>query len=469
LTCPVDYWIIKAKPNLGGIILSVGVVISDVLENSIASLLGLKKGDILLKINNNLITDLLDYQFFAAEHSLVLEIIKKASGRKIELQINKSSLCEDLGIKFISEDLSHTKQCVNRCIFCFIDQMPCGYRDSLYVKDDDYRHSFVHGNFITLTNIPENTIQKIILMRLSPLNISVHTTNPELRVFMMGNQAASRIMEQLNQLSCGGIDFNVQVVLCPGINDGKQLERTIMDLVSLRPRLKSIGIVPVGLTAFRKDLYKIKNYSEDEANETITKIRKLQRQFLKLFGSRIVFLADEFYLKTGKSLPGYNTYEGFPQLENGIGCTRIFIDEFKRFFRRLDSRNYVISRKKIAIITGISAAPVINQLVLLLKQKIVHLNVEVVPIVNYSFGPTVTVAGLLTGQDLLRELPEKTKQDTLVILPQVMIKPNDEVFLDNITIQELAHAVNREIRVIPSDAKSLVKGLLDPANNMGVI
>lgn len=449
--------------------MSVGVVISEVLDNSIAASLGLKGGDILLKINNNLITDPLDYQFFAAEEHLRLDVLQKSTGKKAAFDIKKGNPYEDLGLRVSSEHLNNTRQCSNRCIFCFIDQMPPGFRNSLYVKDDDYRHSFLNGNFITLTNLPKNTIQKIIKLRLSPLYVSVHTTNPELRTFMMGNKAAAKIMEQLKQLSRGGIDFHAQIVLCPGINDGSELERTVKDLVFLRPHLRSIGIVPVGLTTFRKGLCELNSFTVERTNEVIKQIQALQKQFLKLYGSRIVFLADEFYLKTGNRVPGSETYEGFPQLENGIGLVRVFVDDFKRVLRKLPAAENLESQKKIAIVTGVSAAPVIEQLVFLLKERVSQLKAEVVPVTNCSFGPTVTVAGLLTGSDLLRELPEKVQQDTLIFLPQVMLRSEDQVFLDNISVQQLARAINREIRVIPSDAESLIKGLLNPANNMGVM
>jgi len=447
--------------------LSAGVVISNVIDNSIAATFGLKQGDLLLKINNNYIADPLDYQFFAAEENMILEVLQKCTGEKTVFTIQKLNPHQDLGLRFSSEHLNNPRQCANKCIFCFIDQMPPGFRNSLYVKDDDYRHSFLNGNFITLTNLSEKTIQKIIMMRLSPLYISVHTTNPELRSFMMGNRAAAKIMEQLIQLCRGDIGFHAQVVLCPGINDGSELDKTIKDLVSLRPHLKSIGIVPVGLTTFRKDLYELNSLTKEKAVELLEQVNGLQKKFLKLYGSRIVFLADEFYLKTNTGLPGSAFYEGFPQLENGIGMARIFVDEFKKVVRKLPPDQCMM--RKIAIITGVSAAPVIQQLVSVLKERVIQLEAEVIPVTNFCFGPTVTVAGLLTGSDLLRELPGKVQQDTLIFIPQVMLRAEDQLFLDNITVLQLANAIKREIRVIPADAKSLIKGLLNPVDNMGVI
>ncbi len=409
-----------------------GLVIESVEEESIARELELEPGDAVCCINGHAVRDILDYRYLADDASIQVTVRKK-NGEVWLLDIDKDP-GEQLGISFRDGGWDRTITCGNKCIFCFVDQMPPCMRPSLYVKDDDYRLSFVQGNFITLTNAGPADLKRIAAMRLSPLYISVHTTNPELRRFMMGHPRAGRIMEQLRFLADAGIQMHTQIVLCPGINDGPELDRTINDLGSLWPSVRSLAVVPVGLTAYRQGLTPLRTYSRDEARVVLDKVHGWQSRFLSLFSYPLVFAGDEFYLLAGYPLPPANMYGGFPQTENGVGIVRLFLDEWRQARGHLPAR--VNPERYYALVTGKLAGPVLETVVEELN-RIPGLQVELFVLENKFFGQTVTVAGLLTGRDLLEGLAGRWLGDK-VFIPSVMLQEGRELFLDDLTLQQVS-------------------------------
>ncbi|MBO8137218.1 MAG: DUF512 domain-containing protein [Desulfotomaculum sp.] len=421
-----------------------GLTVSGIVSGSIAEELGIKPGDKITEINEQPVRDIIDYRFLTCDEELVVKLIN-THGEEWLIEIEKD-FDEDLGIDFGTEALGRIKRCQNKCLFCFVDQMAPDMRPSLYVKDDDYRHSFLYGNFITLTNTKEEDLKRIIKQRLSPLYISVHSTNPELRKKMMGNPRAGNIMHQLTLLAEAGIEMHTQVVLCPGINDGEELSRTVKDLAQLFPQVRSLAVVPVGLTAYREGLAELKCFTPQEAERIVQQAELWQDKYLNKFNYPFVFLSDEFYLMSGRPIPPDEHYADYPQIENGVGLTRIFLDQWEEAKQYLPDE--ISNYKKISIITGILAYPVIRQVVKELN-NIKGLQVELHRVTNRFFGESVTVAGLLTGSDILSQLNEKDLGDKLII-PAVMLKDQEEdIFLDNISIQELSNRL--EVPVLPVD------------------
>ncbi|HBT46431.1 MAG TPA: DUF512 domain-containing protein [Peptococcaceae bacterium] len=440
-----------------------GATIAAVTPGSIAAQIGLKAGDVLVSVNGEEVEDIIAYRYLTADESLVVEVIK-AGGERWVVEIEKD-YGEDLGLEFAEAAFDGMRRCNNKCLFCFVDQMPPGLRSTLYLKDDDYRFSFLHGNFITLTNLREEDWERIFRQRLSPLYISVHTTNPVLRAGLLGNGKAGNILEHLTRLQEGGIEFHTQIVLCPGVNDGKELDRTLSDLADFFPALGSIGVVPVGLTAYREKLYPLRRYSAEEARAIIGQIEDWQREFRSRFGRGLVYAADEFYILGGRPLPEAPAYDGFPQEENGIGLTRIFIDEFHRELaakhKTLKTCGREGEKTRAVIATGRLAAPVLEELVKAAKARMPGLEARVVGISNSFFGPQVTVAGLLTGQDLARGLREAdVAPGERILLPDVMLRKDDQVFLDDWTVEDLRLRLDREIEVVPTGGAALARALL---------
>lgn len=429
------------------------VLIEEVLPGSIADEVGIETGDLLLLINGQKPRDLIDYRFICSDDELELEIQKK-DGEVWVCEIEKD-FDEDLGIRFLEDTFDGIRSCANRCIFCFIDQMPPGMRNSLYVKDDDYRLSFLHGNFVTLTNLTRLDLDRILRMRLSPLYISVHTTNPILREEMLGNRKAGEIYKQLTELAEAGIQMQTQIVLCPGVNDGPELDKTIQDLALLWPSVKSIAIVPVGLTGYRENLKPLRKFTGVEAEGLVNTIHDYQKRFIEKFGSPLVYLADEFYVLAGAEFPDSKYYGDFPQLENGVGLARLFYDSFNREQNELPAK--LPTEKNIAIITGISGEAVLNPVVSRLNQ-IKDLYVELIAVKNTYFGGHVTVTGLLTGKDIIETLKNNKEFDE-ILLPSVMCKRDEPVFLDGITPKQLELELGTPVRVvdISEEAKQLVK------------
>jgi putative radical SAM enzyme (TIGR03279 family) len=430
-----------------------GLIIEAVDGEGIAGELGLEPGDAILRINNTGVSDILDYRFLTAEENLEV-LVQKTNGEHWVLEIEKD-YDEPLGIRFRGGGWGRTRRCGNKCIFCFVDQMPGQMRSTLYVKDDDYRLSFAQGNFITLTNIGPGELERIARLHLSPLYISVHTTNPELRRKIMGNPRAGKIMEQLRYLAGAGIEMHTQVVLCPGINDGAELERTVSDLGGLWPAVRSLAVVPVGLTGHRRGLYGLRPYTGAEARLVVTRVHQWQDLFMAKYEYPLVFAGDEFYLLAQIPVPQAEKYGGFPQTENGVGLVRLFWDEWNGVRKCLPAR--VDRPVQCSIVTGTLAAAVLGPVVAELG-RISGVNAALHVLENKFFGKTVTVAGLLTGKDLLDGLAGRDLGERLYI-PKVMLRAGEKVFLDDITVDELSGRL--KVPVIPvSGPGELVASIL---------
>ncbi len=429
------------------------VVIDEVLTGSIASEVGIEEGDIIVSINGQKLSDLIDYRYLCADDNLEVEI-QKPDGEVWVCDIEKD-FDEELGLRFKQDTFDGIRRCVNKCVFCFVDQMPPGMRESLYVKDDDYRLSFLHGNFVTLTNLSQQDMERIIHMRLSPLYISVHCTDPLVRSEMLGNKKAAKIRLQLEKLADAGIEMHTQIVLCPGVNDGIYLEQTIEYLATLWPAVKSVAIVPVGLTGFRQNLRHLRKFNFEEAELLVELIHNYQKTFLKEIDNPFVYLADEFYILAEKDFPETEFYGDFPQLENGVGLSRLFYDSF--YTHEAELPDSLPDIKNVALVTGVSGQKVLMPVVERLN-KIKNLRVSLVPVHNRFFGGNVSVTGLLTGRDILETLKDNGKYDE-VLLPSVMCKRDEQIFLDGTTPGELENALNTPVRVIDisNEAKHLIE------------
>lgn len=412
--------------------------IVDIESGSIAEELGIEKGDRLLAVNGQPVHDLLDYLLEEPHEELRIEI-ERLDGELWDLEIEHDS-DEPLGL-----ELPHPepRQCGNNCIFCFVHQLPRGMRKTLYVKDEDYRFSYLYGAYVTLTNLSEADLQRIIEKQLSPLYVSVHATENELRQKLLG-KSAPEILSLLQQLVDGGIDVHTQVVVCPEINDGEHLERTCNELVALGPRIKSLAIVPVGLTDHRKNLFTLRAHSKAEAEVLVDWVESTQSRLLEKLGTRFVFAADELYLKAGKDFPELNVYEDLSQVENGVGLIPLFRKQAKQV---LDSATK-IDLPPISLVTGISASQELQGFANSLAAKCgIELRVHVVE--NHFFSGHVTVAGLLTGRDLLEQLAEVSLGRVLLV-PDVMLREGEDVFLDDLRISDLAEALNVEVEIVPA-------------------
>ncbi|MDI6631293.1 MAG: DUF512 domain-containing protein [Bacillota bacterium] len=426
--------------------------IESVEQGSAAAAVGLQPGDLLTAIGGTPVRDVIDYYFLLGTAEPVLTV--RRGEQEFDVSV-KDEGGPGLGVSF-AEPFDRIHRCTNRCLFCFVDQQPPGLRQSLNFKDDDYRLSFWEGNFITLTNCTVKDLHRIVSQRLSPLYVSVHTTNLELRARIMGNPRAAKIGEQLRTLAAGGITMHTQVVLCPGLNDGEELTRTVNDLAGLYPAVRSVAIVPVGLTRHRQGLYPLRPVSPAGAARVLEQVAGWQRQYRQGCGSRIIFAADEFYLRAGKAVPPAKEYEGFPQLENGVGLVRRFLDAWKQVEKRLPSR---IPPRRAVLVTGALARAVLGPVVARLN-LVEGMQVTLLPVANRFFGTTVTVAGLLTGRDIRAALKKSLKglpQPDLVVVPATALKDR-HVFLDDTTCSDLAAAVG--CPVIPAaEPRELVAAL----------
>ncbi|HPD01362.1 MAG TPA: DUF512 domain-containing protein [Acetivibrio sp.] len=431
------------------------IAITNVISDSIAQEAGLKNGDLILSINGEKISDIFDYRFLIANETLLLEIQKK-DGEIWEVEIEKDEY-EDLGIEFENLMLDDAKSCSNKCIFCFIDQLPKGMRKTLYFKDDDSRLSFFMGNYVTLTNMDFNDIDRIIKYKMSPINVSVHTTNPELRVYMLNNKFAGDIMEKIKRLVEGGITVNCQIVLCRDINDGVELDRSINDLASLYPGMNSISVVPVGLTKYREDLTVLKPYDKESSKKVIEQVEAWQKKLLLEKGSRVVYLADELYVMAELQIPDYSVYEDFPQIENGVGLIAMLRQEFDEYLALLDFKPE--KRRKVSIATGVSSYKYIKELADVLENKYKDLNVNVYKIKNEFFGENVTVTGLITGQDLVKQLFDKDLGEELLISVS-MLRSGEEVFLDDYTVDMLEKELGIRVTVVENCGNDFVEKIL---------
>jgi putative radical SAM enzyme (TIGR03279 family) len=430
--------------------------IACVLPGSIAEEAGIEKGDILLSVNGEKVKDIFDYRFLIAEESLLLEV-KKQDGELWEIEIDKDEY-EDLGIDFETSMLDDAKSCTNKCVFCFIDQLPKGMRKTLYFKDDDSRLSFLTGNYVTLTNMSEDDIDRIIKYKMSPINVSIHTTNPDLRIFMLKNRFAGNVIPRVKRLVDAGITVNCQIVLCRGINDGKELDKSISELGELQPGIGSISIVPVGITKHRSNLETLIPFNRDSSEEVIQQVQKWQEAFLRKFGSRFVYLADEFYIMAEHEIPDYEEYEDFPQIENGVGLIAQLKFEFQEKLTNL--KQYKRDQNRIiSIATGVSAYSYIRDMALALENKSEKIKVNIYEIKNHFFGENVTVAGLLTGSDLVEQLKGKELGDELLISSS-MLKADEEVLLDDYTIGMLEEQLGVKVTAVRSEGKDFVEKIL---------
>lgn len=426
--------------------------IVEVAPHSLADRHGVRKGDALVSINDTPVLDQVDYQYLVARKHLTLRFEREGGG-EYAFSVDKAD-ADALGLTLESTLMTYPKTCANHCMFCFIEQMPPGMRPSLYVRDDDWRLSLIAGNFVTLTNLPPAEMQRIIDRKASPIYISVHTTDPELRCRMLHHRQAGRIMEHLRRFAQAGIHFHCQIVLCPGINDGEALERTLSDLTSLCPAALTAALVPVGLTKYREELYPLRPYTQAQAQAVIDQANRWRARMLQAHGTRFVFPSDEFYQIAGAPIPAYEEYEDFPQIENGVGLLRQFADEFETALR-LDPDDAGARARRIVMATGVSVAPFMRALVA--SHPIAGVEVSVQPIRNCFFGETVTVSGLITGQDLVAQL--QGAQADEIFITQSMLRAGEDVFLDDMTLAQAEQALRIPIRPVPDDGAELLYAL----------
>ncbi|MBR6044648.1 MAG: DUF512 domain-containing protein [Ruminococcus sp.] len=417
--------------------------ITGVVHGSPAYRAKISAGDSLISINGHEINDVLDYMFYSAEDRLVL--VLERDGVQRETVVIKSEF-DELGLEFQSFLMDKKRSCSNKCIFCFIDQMPKGMRETLYFKDDDARLSFLQGNYVTLTNLDDKDIDRICEMRLN-INVSVHTTEPELRCKMMNNRFAGDKLRYLRKMADSGLFMNCQIVCCPEINDGVHLERTLSDLAELMPQIQSVAVVPVGVTKFREGLYPLRPFTREEAGAVIDIIERKAAECLEKWDTRMCYPADEFYLLAGRDIPEAEFYEDYPQYENGVGLMRSLYDEV---VEALESCDTDIPKRKVTLATGTAAEEFHRTLSKMIMKRIPQLTIEVVGIVNHFFGETITVAGLVTGGDLIDQLKERDLGDQLLI-PSVMLKADEPVFLDDLTVDDVEKALGITIRPSRND------------------
>ena len=428
--------------------------ISYVAPDSLAKRAGLLPGDKVLKVNGHEIHDILEYRYLASDQEVVLEVLKADGNTEI---ITIESDYEDLGIEFSEALIDEAKSCKNKCIFCFIDQLPKGMRDTVYFKDDDTRLSFLQGNYVTLTNVSDEELSRIVSMHISPINISVHTTNPDLRVKMLKNPNAAKIFNVMKMLAAHGISMNCQIVLCPGYNDKQELDRTIRDLESLYPYIMSCSVVPVGLTKCREGLCNITPFNAHSSLETVRQIEGYQKEFRKKYGINLIYAADEFYINAKLPIPKASEYDGFPQIENGVGLIASMQEEFDEAIKLIKPRKYP---RNVAIATGEIAYDFIKALADKLTAVCEGLKITVFPVKNEFFGGGVNVSGLITAGDILRTVADASEFDELFIT-ECMLKSGDDVFLDDMSLSELSERLSVKITPTQNDGYTFIENILD--------
>ena len=421
----------------------MAAAVTGVVPRSPAFRAGIKSGDVLVSVNGHEINDVLDYMFYCAEDRLAL--VLERDGESFEKVVIKSEY-DELGLEFQSFLMDSKRSCSNKCIFCFIDQMPKGMRETLYFKDDDARLSFLQGNYVTLTNLTDRDIDRICEMRLN-INVSVHTTEPELRCMMMNNRFAGDKLRYLKRIADSGLVMNCQIVCCPGINDGAHLERSLSDLAALMPNIQSVAVVPVGVTKFREGLYPLRPFTPEEAGDVIDIIESKAAECLEKWDTRMCFPADEFYLLAGRKLPEAEFYEDYPQYENGVGLLRSLYDEV---MQALEDADTDIPPRTVTLATGTAAEAFHRELARIIMERIPRLKINVVGIVNHFFGETITVAGLVTAGDMIDQLRGRELGDELLI-PRVMLKADEPVFLDDLTVSDVERELGIHIRASRND------------------
>ncbi len=433
------------------------VKITGVDPRSLAARAGVLCGDILDSVNGNPIRDVLDYRFYLTESEVTLSLLR--GNEAYTVVINKDEY-EDIGLEFETPLMDEKQRCKNKCIFCFIDQNPDGMRQSIYFKDDDSRLSFIHGNYVTLTNMQDSDVERIIKMRMSPINISVHTTNPELRVKMMKNKRAGEVLRYLDSFRDAGLNMCGQIVLCRGVNDGEELWRTLMDLAHYYPAMTSVSVVPAGLTAHRDGLYPLSDFTADEARATVAMVDEIGRICLENYGTRMFYLADEFYIKAGYPIPDSDYYEEYPQIENGVGMIRSFADEFEDAILDLDGITDGLSApRSVSVVTGAAAYPMMSRFADRLQHRVPGLKIRVHRIINNFFGSSITVAGLLTGQDICEQLLGEELGEELLI-PANALRHGEDVFLCGMSVEELALRLNVAVSIVDPDGYAFVEAAL---------
>ncbi len=416
---------------------------------------GVRVGETLTHINGNPVVDVLDYKFYSYDPRLVLTL-RSPEGTSRTLRIRKGE-GEDLGLEFETYLMDRARSCANRCIFCFVDQMPPGMRPSLYFKDDDARLSFLLGNYLTLTNLSPREVQRIIDLRISPINVSVHTTDRALRSEMLNNPRAGEGIDIMERFAAHGITMNCQIVSCPGINDGPALDRTLTDLAAMFPAVNSISVVPVGVTKYRDGLYPLNTYTRQTAAALIGQVESFAARHLEAKGTRLVWCSDEFYLLAGRDLPPEDYFEDFTQLDNGVGMLTLLSREFARALELMEPEELAGSTP-FSIATGLSAAPFLEKLVAMAREKCGTIEGRVFPIVNRFFGETITVAGLVTGGDLIQQLRGKDLGQRLLI-PANMLRAGENVFLDDVTTDDVERELGLPVIPVPQDGYQLLDAI----------
>ncbi len=439
-------------------------IITIVEEGSIAQELDIRPGDVLVSVNSEKIEDIIEYKYLTADDYVELEIIN-SDNETVIYEIEKE-IDEDIGIDFENPIIDSVKTCRNNCVFCFVDQLPKDMRETLYIKDDDSRLSFLQGNFITMTNMFDKEIDKMIKYKISPVNISVHTTNSDLRIKMLGNRFAGDILQKMKRLKAADITMNAQVVLVRGMNDEEELEKTVSDLAKLYPQLSSMAIVPVGITKYRENLETLQLFNKTSSTGVINQIHKIQERLLEKLNTRFVFLSDEFYIMADQPIPAYEHYEDFIQLENGVGLIAKLKSEFEDYLKNLDPSKISFIKdenkkmRKISIVTGASAYLFIKHLSNELMQRFENLEINVYKIKNDFFGNTITVSGLITASDIITQLKNIDLGEGLII-SRSMIKQDEEIFLDNLTPEDLQNALGIQVIIADTDGKSFVNAALN--------
>lgn len=432
-------------------------IITKVILGGIADEVGIEENDKLLTINGNEINDIIDYKFLSADEEIILEI-EKTNGEVWEIEVEKE-FGEDLGIEFGGGIMDKAKSCSNKCIFCFIDQLPKGMRESLYFKDDDSRLSFLQGNFVTLTNMKEDDIDRIIKYHISPINISVHTTNPELRVEMLNNRFAGKVFDIMKRLADAGINMNAQIVSVPGINNGDELKRTIKDLYTLYPQVSDVAVVPIGITKFRQGLKHVETYTKQQSIEEIERVKELQDIYIKEIGKPFVRLSDEFYLVAGKEIPNEEFYEDYHQIEDGIGMVRCFRDAIDDTLKDLDEN----MKGSFSIVTGTLAYPELLEASIKIKNKNPNIQLDVYGIINNYFGNTITIAGLLTGTDIIDQMKGRINSRYLIMSNNMFRKgyeladSSEQIMLDDSKIKDIEEALDVKVIVVDYTGEDLIE------------
>lgn len=437
-----------------------GHVIQTITPGSIAEEMGIEAGDKLIAIDNTEIEDIFDYQFLVQD-TYIEVLVEKPDGEQWLLEVDKE-IDEDLGIIFDNGLMDEYRHCHNKCVFCFIDQMPPGMRDTLYFKDDDSRLSFLQGNYVTLTNMSEHDIDRICRYHLSPINISFQTMNPELRCKMLNNRFAGEALKKVDRLMEADIRMNGQIVLCKGLNDGKELEYSITELMKYIPNLESVSVVPVGLSKYREGLYPLEPFEKEDAKEVIALIERYQKECYDKYGIHFVHASDEWYILADMEMPEEDRYDGYLQLENGVGMLRLLMNEFEDALERhREAEGFPdpAPRGEMSVATGLLACPYIRRMAERMEEAYPNIKVQVYPITNYFFGEKITVSGLITGQDLVAQLKGKPLGDRL-LLPENILRSGEDVFLDDLHVADVEKALQVPVNIVKSSGYDFVDAIL---------